>query len=487
MTDSQGRSDPVLCPGRNCRLLSRFNRLAFLIDGRAYFEALIDALPKARQRIVIVGWDFDGRTPLRPHVAPERPDSDEVMPLGRFLRGLVEQQPELEIHVLIWRNSIFYGSNPIPVSLLGPEWWEHPRIHFRLDDHHPLGASHHQKIVCIDDKLAFLGGMDLTQGRWDDTDHTPEQPARVDTFGKPYPPVHDVQVAVDGEAATAIAAIVSDRWRYVTGETLAPIAVDGDPWPQSVAPMVRDRTIAVARTQPAHGDQPAVREIEALNAAILEAANDYIYIETQYFSLPLVADILVRHLQRPDGPEVVLVVTRKSSGMIEQYVMAENRDRIFKLLRGSDPFGRLRMYFPVSCPDPMCEIKIHSKLFFVDDRLLKAGSSNLNARSLGLDTETDLAFVAESDDERRAIRNLRDTLLAEHLGVDTQLFAQTFDRCGSLIVAVEALNRPTGRRLVPYIVEDPTTEMSLTPGSSILDPSQPIDLGYVLGKLTNSQ
>jgi phosphatidylserine/phosphatidylglycerophosphate/cardiolipin synthase-like enzyme len=144
------------------------------------------------------------------------------------------------------------------------------------------------------------------------------------------------------------------------------------------------------------------------------------------------------------------------------------------------------MYFPVSCPEPLCEIKIHSKLFIVDDRLLKAGSSNVNARSMGLDTECDLAYVATDEPSRAAVRRLRDVLLAEHLGVAPELFAQTYDRADSLIVTVEALNRGN-RRLVPYIVEERATEVSLTPGSSILDPSQPLDVGYVIGKLTNSQ
>jgi len=103
---------------------------------------------------------------------------------------------------------------------------------------------------------------------------------------------------------------------------------------------------------------------------------------------------------------------------------------------------------------------------------------------MGLDSECDLAYAAEGDDARQTVRTLRDALLAEHLGVTPDLFAQTYDRAGSLIVAVEALNRGT-RRLVPYIIEDRATEVSLTPGSSILDPSQP--LGSMLSKLTNSQ
>ncbi|MGE5538149.1 MAG: phospholipase D-like domain-containing protein [Gemmatimonas sp.] len=477
--------DPLFCEGANCVALARCNRLAFLIDGQQYFEALIEALPKAERRIVIVGWDFDARTPLRPHLAPNRPTDPNVLPLGSFLRRLVETRPGLDLYVLIWRNSIFYGSNPIPVPI-GSEWWQHPRIHFKLDDHHPLGASHHQKIVCIDGKVAFMGGMDLTQGRWDGTRHVPDEPGRVDTFGKPYDPVHDLQVVVDGEIACSICSLADYRWRYATGEHLPPVSSDGDPWPDSVEPAIRDHRAALARTQPAYGEQPAAREIEQLNTAFLEAANDYIYLETQYFSLPGITDILMRHLQRPDGPEIIIVVTKRSSGMIEQYVMAENRDRLFAYLRGADKYGRLRAYYPVSRMSPECEIKIHSKLLIADDRLLKIGSSNMNARSTGLDSECDLAVHAGRPDAIAAVRRLRDTLLGEHVGADADTFAHTLDRAGgSLIVAVEALSRGD-RRLIPYHAGERSDQVSLTPGSSILDPDQPLDLGYVLGKMTNS-
>ncbi|HTI85277.1 MAG TPA: phospholipase D-like domain-containing protein [Alphaproteobacteria bacterium] len=480
----QRDGDPLFCEGANCVALARCKRLSFLIDGQQYFEALIEALPKAERRIMMVGWDFDARTPLRPHLAPNDPTSPKAFPLGEFLRGLIHARPELELYVLIWRNSIFYGSNPIPVPT-GSEWWQHPRIHFKLDDHHPLGASHHQKIVCIDGKVAFMGGMDLTQGRWDDTRHLPDQPGRVDTFSKPYNPVHDLQVVVDGEIACAVCSLAEHRWRYAAGEYLPPVSSPGDPWPTSVAPAVTDQQVALARTQPAYGEQPEAREIERLNAAFLQAANDYIYLETQYFSLPGITDILVRHLQRPDGPEIIIVVTKRSNGLIEQYVMAENRDRLFAYLRGADKYGRLRAYYPVSCPSPECEIKIHSKLLIADDRLLKIGSSNMNARSTGLDTECDLAMHAERRDAIAAVRRLRDTLIGEHVGVDAETFAKTLERGGgSLIVAIEALGRGD-RRLIPYHAGERAGGVSLTPGSSILDPDQPLDIGYVLGKITN--
>src|ERR1043166_2030479 len=66
---------------------------------------------------------------------------------------------------------------------------------------------------------------------------------------------------------------------------------------------------------------------------------------------------------------------------------------------------------------------IHSKLFLVDDRFLSVGSANMNNRSMGLDTELNVAWEAESDESSviRSIRRIRVDLLAEHLGArDTQ-------------------------------------------------------------------
>ncbi|RWA56307.1 hypothetical protein AU476_03945 [Cupriavidus sp. UYMSc13B] len=63
-------------------------------------------------------------------------------------------------------------------------WQAHRHLSFRLDGNHPPGASHHQKVVVIDNKLAFVGGLDLTLRRWDDSRHAPGAPLRM-AEGKP--------------------------------------------------------------------------------------------------------------------------------------------------------------------------------------------------------------------------------------------------------------------------------------------------------------
>lgn len=466
-------SSSLLRPGTNCWRLAASRRLAVLIDGCRYFEALAEAMARARRRIAIVGWDFDARMRLRP-------DRDE-RPLATFLRELVDACPTLEIHVLVWRNSLFYGYNADFPNPFAGSWSDHPRIHYRLDDRHPVGSSHHQKIVCIDDALAFLGGIDLTQRRWDGATHAPDDPLRRTPDGEPHGPVHDVQVAVDGKAARCIAELVSERWQTAGGAPLEPLdpvlpGADGDPWPAGLAADLRGQGVALARTRPAYGELGEVREIEQLNRDALAAARRFIYLETQYFAAPDVAELLSAHLRREDGPEIVIVATHNSEGWIEHYVMAHNRDHLFARLRADDRHGRLRLLFPVADAGGTCEIKVHSKVMIVDDRFLRVGSSNFNQRSLGMDTECDLAFEATGKTARAAITRIGTRLLAEHLGVTPSRLAGAVRRGGSWTGAIDGLNG-RGRHLVPF--PDGEAPAALVPGSALLDPARPLDLGYL--------
>ena len=75
------------------------------------------------------------------------------------------------------------------------------------------------------------GGLDLTHGAGTRASTRPDDPRR--TCGeKPYPPFHDVMIAVDGEAARQLAQVARERWRYATGQAAeAGRGRSGDPWP----------------------------------------------------------------------------------------------------------------------------------------------------------------------------------------------------------------------------------------------------------------
>ena len=146
-------------------------------------------------------------------------------------------------------------------------------MHFRYDDAHPVGASQHQKVVVIDDAMAFVGGIDLTVRRWDCCDHAPEDPRRT-ADDKPYPPFHDTMIAVDGEAAQRLA---EHRARALAARHRpAPQAARAGPNPTpglpSSSPTSRGVEVGIARTMPPRGELPAVREVEKLYLDMIAAA-----------------------------------------------------------------------------------------------------------------------------------------------------------------------------------------------------------------------
>lgn len=467
--DGRARGGPILRPGRNCWKIARAGRATVLIDGADYFAALEKTIRSATRSIVILGWDFDGRIRLRPDV-----DEGVSPPLGQLLRAQVEANPGLEVNILVWSESIVHTPGSTKEMLFGAAWQDHPRITVKLDTYHPIYAAHHQKIVTIDDCLAFSGGMDLTVGRWDRTPHRAKDPLRVDPDGKSYPAVHDVQMLVDGDAACLLAEVAKDRWRNATGGG-APLDCEcrQDYWPEGVAPDFTDVDVAVARTLPEYLDTEPVREAADLTIDAIESARDTIYIEAQYMTSSVLGDVIERRLRALDGPEIVVVMAHECHGIIEKWVMGTNRDRLIRRLRQADRYGRLRILYPAIAEDgETTQVFVHSKVIVVDDRFLRIGSSNLNNRSIGLDTECDVAVEARNGAQARAVTRLRDRLIAEHIGVAPERFALEIERRGSLVAAIEALGGGT-QRLVSFEAMSDQGPSRPVPGTRLLDPARP--------------
>jgi phosphatidylserine/phosphatidylglycerophosphate/cardiolipin synthase-like enzyme len=142
------------------------DRLSVIVDAQDYFRHARAAMITARRRISLVGWDFDTRIGL--HETETDPAPTE---LGRFVLWLVGQNPDLEIFILQWDVGILNTVKRGTTLFRLVQWARHPRIHVKFDSAHPLGASHHQKIMLVDDTLAFVGGIDMTGDRWDTREH----------------------------------------------------------------------------------------------------------------------------------------------------------------------------------------------------------------------------------------------------------------------------------------------------------------------------
>jgi phospholipase D1/2 len=465
------RPESLLRPGYNCFAVARAGRVALLIDAEDYFRAFYQAALRARRSITILGWDFNSQTRLHFDAVPE---GGPPALLGDFLNYLAHRRHGLHVHVLNWDYPMVFGTDREFPPLYGFGWKPARRVHLRYDDTHPVAGSQHQKIVLIDDAVAFVGGIDLTLKRWDSPAHAPDEPRRV-ADGKSYPPFHDLMVALDGEAAGALAQVARERWQLATGERLKPVKAEQDPWPPALAPELRDVDVGIARTMPPRGEAPAVREVERLYLDMIAAARRQIYIENQYFTAPRIAAALEKRLAEPDGPEVVLVLRLLSHGWLEEHTMHVLRTRLIQRLQQADRHGRFRVYYPHICglPDACC-LDVHSKAMIVDDSALRVGSANLCNRSMGMDTECDVLIESRGDPAvARVIRRFRDRLLAEHLGVPLEELARQLDGSQSLHATIAAL-RSDGRSLRE--LNDKPWPEAIVSIASVADPDEPIAL-----------
>ncbi|VDL98991.1 unnamed protein product [Schistocephalus solidus] len=140
--------------------------LMLCIDGAAYMDAVADAIAQAKYEIFITDWW------LSPEIFLKRPEGTDKWRLDMLLKRKAESGVRVcimiyrEVALAISINSRYASKH---MSSL------HRNIHvLRHPDHlrdSVLFWSHHEKLVVIDQSIAFMGGVDLCYGRWDRTDH----------------------------------------------------------------------------------------------------------------------------------------------------------------------------------------------------------------------------------------------------------------------------------------------------------------------------
>ncbi|XP_050974455.1 phospholipase D1 isoform X2 [Labeo rohita] len=139
----------------------------WFVNAAGYFDAIADALEGAKEEIFITAWW------LSPEIFLKRPVVDGNMwRLDHVLKRKAQQG--VKIFVLLYKEvEVVMGLNSeyTKKTLMGL----HSNIRvIRHPDHMPSTAllwAHHEKSVVIDQSLAFLGGIDLAYGRWDDSQH----------------------------------------------------------------------------------------------------------------------------------------------------------------------------------------------------------------------------------------------------------------------------------------------------------------------------
>jgi len=454
-------------------------RVRVIVDAEAYFDLMQQAMLKARQRILLIGWDFDTRIHLTHGRRWWQRAWKRQYParLGAFIPWLTRHCRSLDFRVLKWGLGAFEiaGRGSMMADLI--RWLSYKRIHLRFDSAHPIACSHHQKIVVIDDALAVCGGIDMTDRRWDTREHREEDPRRQRPGGALYGPWHDMTMMLEGPIAGALDELARDRWRRAVGEVLEPPGKSQESaWPEGLEPHFENVEVGIARTRAEYKDATAIKEIEELFVEQIGRAKRFIYAESQYFASRAVAEAICARLSAEDPPEIVIINPETADGWVESTVMDPARARLVQGIRENDRQGRFRIFMPYS---GKTAIYVHAKLLIVDDEILRIGSANFNNRSMGLDSECDVFIDCERPANghcREGIRTLRHSLLAEHCGLDKGEVAGLLEKAGSMAGMIQALGEGRRRHLRLYEPQELTPLEEEMVDRQMLDPEETAEM-----------
>ena len=149
---------------QTCWRSARAHRAAWLVDSQSYFTAAYEALLRAKKQVLLLGWGFDPRTRLAPDGGAEPGEPDEI---GSVLLRIASRRPDMDIRILVWKSALPISATQEFFPHKARQWFDGTSVKFHLDDIVPIGACHHQKVLVIDDEIAFIGGGDFATDRWE--------------------------------------------------------------------------------------------------------------------------------------------------------------------------------------------------------------------------------------------------------------------------------------------------------------------------------
>jgi phosphatidylserine/phosphatidylglycerophosphate/cardiolipin synthase-like enzyme len=386
-----------------------------------YFDRLSELLEDAKFYVVFVGWQIDSRLGLK---RPSRPGFASNLQVVETLREkvvrLCQEKPQLQIYFLVWDHAYFYVFER---EVWQGRIWEnvHPRVHFVFDNRHPFGASHHEKAVIIDGRVALCGGIDLCDERWDSIHHFYSDPRRSLTgkFEK-HGPYHDLAVQVTGPVCAWLQDHVANRWKL-----LSSIPFPELPQFELHKESLEGHRVYLSRTiadvDCVQGKKWVTREIEFLFRDLIRSAKKRIILEGQYYWSRIINDLLISKIHQMRGTdfEVILVLADlQCVKSLTRHMMAYEFSLLKELELAAEYAGvKVTVGSPYVCSPPgegslpPKPVYIHSKVLVIDERFLGIGSANFATRALRVDTEIHLTLEARSEAERNHIRKVAQAIL----------------------------------------------------------------------------
>jgi len=327
--------------------------------------------------VLVAGWHIDPQFRLT-HGGPT----------VRELFGTLAQR--IDVRLIAWAGA--------PLPLFTPsrrqvrddraELVRGTQIELALDARERPMHCHHEKLVVVDGRIAYVGGIDLTGLGGDRVDSSAHPPRGSVGW-------HDAAARIEGPLVGDVAAHIALRWREVTGgegpSHAAPPELPGGIRAQFVRTVPNNVYDAVPK-----GD---FRILEAYMRA-LRSAERVVYLESQFLWSPEITNLLAAKLRDPPSADfhmVVVLPSRPNNG-------ADDTRGQLGVLVAADVDERL-LACTLYQQGRRQQVYVHAKIGVVDDHWLAIGSANLNEHSFYNDTEAciliqDPGLVAET---RRAL------------------------------------------------------------------------------------
>jgi phosphatidylserine/phosphatidylglycerophosphate/cardiolipin synthase-like enzyme len=422
---------------------SRFtenNNFEILIDNERMLEKITSAIEEAESYIYLTQFKFD------PDFIPNFLDGDEFKEEHTLAYKLLESQNRgTDVKIIINENAVV------------PDNYKELRDYFKESEveirNFPAKGPYamHAKVLVVDGRKAFIIGSPFNQGYWDTDKHLIDESRRLD---KNKSPVHDVSIYLEGSAVEHVEEFFIELWNYLSDQCLdgkCKIAENKfkglESVPNSIKYTSNDYKNKVDTNSLKMENEPLqiVRSItpgtvnkgekgvlEAYRRAILNA-NDFIYLENQYFTNKYIMGALKKALENNPDLQLIMLInevpdvpTYKSwqhyafeyIGMDIQKTLEHPQIGIFTKWSGK--------------VNTIKNCYIHSKVAVVDDIWATVGTANLDGSSLScaeefgnrevssnhLNMEMNALFFDFNKPKKGTIEKFRETLWKEHLGIE---------------------------------------------------------------------
>lgn len=319
---------------------SSAREVRLLIDGHGKYEALLADLAQARHHVHLEYYIY-------------MPDES-----GRALRDALVACARRGVRVRLLLDAIGSADTDrrffAPLLAAGGELvWFHPTRLWRFFLRPWLNLRTHRKIVVIDNRIAYTGGINITDEE--------NERLRADAY-------RDLHLRIEGDAARALQQVFAEDWVYASGDRslMSDIArTMPEPEPGEISAQVLTS-----------GPDSSWEAIHRVHVGLIHAAHERVWLVTPYF-VPGEAAMMALTSAALGGLDVRLLVPRMSDSRLVTLAARSYYDELMSAGVKVYEYGP-RM--------------LHTKALLVDDVSAVIGSANFDHRSFRLNFEVSMLF-----------------------------------------------------------------------------------------------